>query len=434
MPSFQMTLLPAILHALAFVTTSNAAIDLGSAATYGVLGAADVTNTGVTTVDGSVGVYPGTSITGFPPGVATGVYSYGDPVAAAAQADAATAYGAATGLPCGTDLTGQDLGGMVLLPGVYCFATSAPLTGLLILDDNAEIDAQWVFQIGSTLTTATGSAVTLLNGAQPCGITWAVGSSATLGTGTAFAGDVIAMASISVDTDVTSQGGLYALTGGVTLIMDTISISETGCTTGVFPSATSSTLPATTSPSSTISSPLSTSSTVSSTVSITASSTASSTLSSTISSTVSSTVSSTASSSSHSTSASSSSSSSTHHSTTLSTSCTNSSSHSSSSTHSTSCTKSSTHSSSSTHSTSCTKASTHSSSSTHSSTHSSTPSSTTRSSTHSSTHSSTPSLSHHTTTVSSTRSSAPSSTHHTTTTTLKPWDHGWQWRGREHGW
>nr|AUW31269.1 hypothetical protein [Cladonia uncialis subsp. uncialis] len=230
MPSYQKTLLAAVFHAFAFVTTSNAAIDLGSAATYGVLGASDVTNTGVTTIDGSVGVYPGTSITGFPPGVATGVYSYGDPAAAAAQADAATAYGAATGSPCGTDLSGEDLGGMVLAPGVYCFATSAELTGVLTLDAGGSSNAQWVFQIGTTLNTATGSAVLLINGAQPCGVTWAVGSSATIGTGTAFAGDIIAMASISVDTDVTNQGGLYALTGGVTLIMDTISISATGCT------------------------------------------------------------------------------------------------------------------------------------------------------------------------------------------------------------
>ena len=198
MPSYQQTLLAATFHALAFVTTSNAATDLGSAAAYRALAASDLTSTGLSIVNGDIGVYPGTSITGFPPGVFTGIESDGDPAAATAQSDAADAYQAAIALPCGTDLTGEDLGGQTLAPGVYCFSSSATLTGILTLDAGANSNAQFVFQIGSTLGTATGSQVLLVNGAQSCGVTWAVGSSATLGTGTDFVGDILAEVSITL--------------------------------------------------------------------------------------------------------------------------------------------------------------------------------------------------------------------------------------------
>ena len=189
--------------------------DLGTAGSFGVLAGSAVTNTGPTTVDGDVGVSPGTSVTGFPPGLASGTIHAGDAVAAQAQSDASTAYNDAAGQPCDTNLTGQDLGGLTLSPGVYCFDSSAQLTGQLTLDGSSS--GVFVFQIGSTLTTASNADVSLINGAQPCNVFWQVGSSATLGTNTAFAGNVLALTSITLNTDASTEGGLYARNGAVTL-------------------------------------------------------------------------------------------------------------------------------------------------------------------------------------------------------------------------
>jgi hypothetical protein len=193
---------------------------LGTAASFAVLGASTVTSTGPTAVTGDLGVSPGTAITGFPPGTVTGTIHAGDPVAAGAQADVGTAYGIAAGEACNDNLSGQDLGGMTLAPGVYCFNTSAQLTGTLTLDAQGNPNAAWVFQTGTTLTTASNSAVVLINGATPCNgnnITWQVGSSATVGAGTGFAGNILANTSITFDTSASSTGSLYAHTGAVTL-------------------------------------------------------------------------------------------------------------------------------------------------------------------------------------------------------------------------
>jgi hypothetical protein len=127
----------AFLLSLLFVLPAQAAAvnpPLGSAASFAVLGGSAVTNTGATVVTGDLGVSPGTSISGFPPGSVTGTVHSADPAATAAQADIGTAYGFAAGEPCDTNLTGQNLGGMTLTPGVYCFDSSAQLTGLLELD------------------------------------------------------------------------------------------------------------------------------------------------------------------------------------------------------------------------------------------------------------------------------------------------------------
>ncbi|HYP20184.1 MAG TPA: ice-binding family protein, partial [Chloroflexia bacterium] len=156
--------------------------NLGTAGSFGVLGGSAVTNTGPTTVDGDVGVSPGTSVTGFPPGLATGTIHAGNAVAAGAQADANTAYNDAAGQACDFDLTGQDLGGLTLTPGVYCFSSSAQLTGQLTLDGGP--GSVFVFRIGSTLTTASNAEVSVINGVEPCNVFWQVGSSATLGTNT----------------------------------------------------------------------------------------------------------------------------------------------------------------------------------------------------------------------------------------------------------
>jgi uncharacterized repeat protein (TIGR01451 family) len=193
-------------------------IDLGSAATFGVLGASTVTNTGFTVITGNLGVSPGTAITGFPPGIVTGgEFTDSNPVAVTAQSDALIAYNTAASLPLTEVLTGQDLGGLTLGPGVYFFASSAQLTGTLTLDAQGNPNAIFVFQIGSTLTTATGSAVVMINGGVPHNVFWQVGSSATLGTATAFQGNIIANTSVTATTGASVLGSLIALNGAVTL-------------------------------------------------------------------------------------------------------------------------------------------------------------------------------------------------------------------------
>ena len=192
---------------------------MGTARSFAVLGAATVTNTGPTSVMGDLGVSPGSSITGFPPGTVTGTIHAADAVAAQAQVDAATAYNFLTAETCTTNLTGQDLGGLTLTPGVYCFDTSAQLTGTLNLNAAGDPNAVFVFQIGSTLTTATNSAV-IVSGGSPCGVYFQVGSSATLGTGTQFAGNIFALTSITLTTGASVSGGSYALDGAVTMDTD----------------------------------------------------------------------------------------------------------------------------------------------------------------------------------------------------------------------
>ncbi|MCJ1306587.1 hypothetical protein MMC25_000230, partial [Agyrium rufum] len=202
---------------------ADAQINLGSAAAFGVLGGSTVSNTGASTINGDLGVYPGTAITGVA-GVAvvTGTIHDGDAIAEQAQADALVAYNEAAGLGGSTDLTGQDLGGKVLIAGVYKFDTSAQLTGTLTLDAQGNPNALFVFQIGSTLNTAVASSIVLVNGASYCNVYFQVGTSATLGTSTLFQGSILASASISLGSGATSNGGLYALNGAVTLIMNTV--------------------------------------------------------------------------------------------------------------------------------------------------------------------------------------------------------------------
>ena len=178
--------------------------------------------TGPTSLVGDLGVSPGTSITGFPPGVLTGTIHAGDGAAAQAQADAATAYSALAAETCTSNLTGTDLGGLILGPGVYCFDTSAQLTGTLTLNAAGDPNAVFVFLIGSTLTTASNSAV-IVSGASSCSAYFQVGSSATLGTGTQFSGNIFALASITITTGASVTGGSYALNGAVTL--DTNSVT-----------------------------------------------------------------------------------------------------------------------------------------------------------------------------------------------------------------
>jgi ice-binding like protein len=203
---------------------------LGSAQSFAVLGGSTVTNTGPSVIGGDVGVSPGSAITGFPPGVVVGgTIHAGDAVAAQAQVDVTVQWDAITPLPCTTDLTGQDLGGLILIPGVYCFSSSAQLTGPLVFDAQGNAGAVWVIKTGSSLTTASASSATVINGGNPCGVTWHIGSSATLGTGTQFIGNLIALTSITLTTGADINGGrALARNGAVTLDTNDISFALCG--------------------------------------------------------------------------------------------------------------------------------------------------------------------------------------------------------------
>ncbi len=209
-----------------FSLQANAAIVLGAAGNFAVLAGSTVTNTGASIINGgNVGVSPGTAITGFPPGVVMPPFAIEPPIAAAAQGDLTTAYNAAAALPFTQNLTGQDLGGLTLLPGVYFFSAAAGLTGTLTLNDQGNPNAQFVFQIGTALTTAGNSSVVTINGGSTPGSTvfWQIGSSATLGAGSAFEGHILANLSITMNTGATLfDGSALARSGAVTLDTNTI--------------------------------------------------------------------------------------------------------------------------------------------------------------------------------------------------------------------
>lgn len=215
-----------------------APVGLATAQPFVVLSGAGVTNTGPSVLNGDLGVSPGTALSGFgPPAVVNGVTHDNDAVAAQAQADLTTAYNVAAGQPIspGNDLTGQDLGGLSLSPGAYGFSSSAQLTGQLTLDAHGDPNAQFVFVIGTTLTTASASSVILINGASPCNVFWKVGSSATLGSGTAFEGNVLALTSISLNSGVTVLGRALARNGEVTLINDVLTLPQCATETSTTP-------------------------------------------------------------------------------------------------------------------------------------------------------------------------------------------------------
>ena len=213
---------------------AQTAPSLGTAESFAVLGGSTVTNTGSSLIGGDLGVSPGSAVTGFPPGlVFGGTIHEADAVAASAQNAVTTAYNALVGQPCTADLTGQDLGGRTLTQGVYCFSSSAQLTGTLTLDAQGDANAVFVFRIGSTLTTASNSSVLVINGGLNCNTFWQVGSSATLGTGTTFAGNILALTSITLTTNARVFGRVLARNGAVTL--DTNTIDRSACTAVVPP-------------------------------------------------------------------------------------------------------------------------------------------------------------------------------------------------------
>jgi hypothetical protein len=207
------------LAALVAPTAAHAAtpVNLGTANAFVVLGGSTVTNTGSSVLNGDLGVSPGTALPGFGPATINGATHANDAVAAQAQLDLTTAYNVAAGQTPATDKSGQNLGGQHLAAGAYAFSSDAQLTFTLTLDAGGNPNAQFVIMIASALTTASNSSVVLTGLASPCNVYWQVGSSATLGTTTAFQGNLMALTSIAAQNGATVNGRLLARNGAVTL-------------------------------------------------------------------------------------------------------------------------------------------------------------------------------------------------------------------------
>ena len=207
--------------AIAQTDTGVVKINLGAADQFGLLGGSGVSNVSAQTyIIGDVGSSPTPTVKGLKPAQVKGhLYLKSNPVTAAAQRGLTTAYNQAAGARCGTILTGEDLGGLKLIPGVYCFASAAQLTGTLKLDAQGNSNAQWIFQIGTTLTTAKNSKV-ILNlggkGGRGCNVYWQVGSSATVGKGSIFVGEILALTSVTLNGGVL-RGKALARSAAITI-------------------------------------------------------------------------------------------------------------------------------------------------------------------------------------------------------------------------
>ncbi len=204
-------------------TCSLTPVDLRSAAGFAVLAGSTVTSGGPTVISGDLGVSPGTAITGFPPGIVVGSRHPGDPTAAQGIADLATAYNDAKARTlCAVTVSG-NLGGLTLTPGLYMSTSSLAISaGDLTLDAQEDADAVFIFQTMSTLTTTVGRQVILINGAKAANIFWQIGSSATLGTSSVFAGTIMADQTITLNSGTTLNGRALAHVGAVNLAANTI--------------------------------------------------------------------------------------------------------------------------------------------------------------------------------------------------------------------
>ncbi|MBA4416896.1 MAG: hypothetical protein C0392_03140 [Syntrophus sp. (in: bacteria)] len=212
-----MILLLAILAVLLYPPMVSATITLDSAQSFAVLGSSTVTNIGATIIYGNLGL-TGSSVTGFPPGTVTGMINIGDAAAQSAMTDAKNAYSAIAALTPDYNYSGQGLGSLTLTPGVYYFSSSAQLTGPLTLNFQGNPNADFIFQIGTTLTTASSSSVIITNGGSANQVYWQVGTSATLGTDTNFIGNILADQSITLTTGANIlDGRAFALNAAVTL-------------------------------------------------------------------------------------------------------------------------------------------------------------------------------------------------------------------------
>ena len=221
-------------------------VGLGTTANFAVLaGTPSIESTGLTVINGDVGIDPAAAVNGFPPGIINGTIHADDDVALAAKNDLVTAYNDAAGRPVTANHTA--LGGLTLVSGVYnAGGATLDLTGTLTLDGQDDPNSVWIFQATSDLVTASASSVSLVNGAQACNVFWQVTSSASLGSGSTFVGTIMAMTSITMADDVTVDGRALARNGNVTLINDTITRSTCAATvpeTGTGASAPPSSAP-----------------------------------------------------------------------------------------------------------------------------------------------------------------------------------------------
>ncbi len=222
------TVLAALLCGVSSASAQTAP-SLGAAQGFSVLGGSTVTNTGSTVVTGNLGLSPGTAVTGFPPGVLVSGQIYAaNAVALNAQNALTTAYNNLVSQGCTANLTGQNLGGLTLTPGVYCFDTAAQLTGTLTLNGQGNAAAVFIFKIGSTLTTASASNVLLINSASPCNVFFQITSSATLGTSSHLEGNLLALTSITLTTGASISGRALARNGAVTLDTNAVTIQCAG--------------------------------------------------------------------------------------------------------------------------------------------------------------------------------------------------------------
>ncbi|MDO8591617.1 MAG: ice-binding family protein, partial [bacterium] len=206
------------------VTTT---VNLGSSDNFAVLAGSTITNTGSSVITGDLGLSPGTSVTGFPPGTVSGTQHVADSTAVQAKTDLTTAYNDAAGrTPVSTVPT--ELGGTTLTPGIYNSAAGTfGITGTLTLDAQGNANAVFIFKTASTLITAGSSTIVLANGAQACNVFWQVGSSATLGTTSTFKGNILALTSATLTTGANVEGRVLARNGAVTL--DTNVITRATC-------------------------------------------------------------------------------------------------------------------------------------------------------------------------------------------------------------
>lgn len=199
-------------------TCAQVAVPLGSSADYAVLGYSTVTNTGATAVTGDLGLSPGTSVTGFPPGTFSGTENLNNSASATAQADLTSAYANASGRSNCAGTVAGNIGGLTLTPGLYVSSSSLAISsGYLTLNGQGNAGAVFIFQIASTLTVTSGLQVVLTNGTQAANVFWQVSSSATLGTTCHVSGTIMAYASITLDTGATLDGRALAKTGAISM-------------------------------------------------------------------------------------------------------------------------------------------------------------------------------------------------------------------------
>ncbi len=230
-----------IFATLLFVASSRSALaqtvpPLGNAQSFAVLGGTAITATGPAVISGNVGVSPGSAVTGFPPAIVQNgqIYSGVGSLAGPAKVDARIAYNNLAGQVCPSsnnltgNILGQTPGFLSLNPGVYCFNTSAQLNAILTLNDGGDPNAIFIFQIGTTLTTASSSSVIMSSGGRGTNVWWQVGTSATIGTSTTFRGHIIADTSITLTTSASTTGRVFALDGAATIDSTQVDALPTG--------------------------------------------------------------------------------------------------------------------------------------------------------------------------------------------------------------